>query len=290
MDDQSPRGIRRAYHTLRSWLGRLPAIWLVVLAASVAAGVAVVAYGGFTAYDYTMNNPVFCRSCHTMEVAWTRWASSEHNRVDCHSCHEQSITASARQVITFVVRRPERVGKHAEVPAERCQTCHTSGDPQWRQVAATAGHEVHAAAKKIECVTCHSTAIHRLKPSSQVCANCHEAQAVGARAIKISEMADFHCVDCHQFLRPNSPLRPTAQTCLRCHAALPTPPSTVGWPEGRAHTTLACSTCHKPHDRAKPVVNCTACHTAPKPEIHAPVMESQTPCTTCHQPHYWKMQ
>ncbi len=290
MDSDAPTGLRQLLRTLRAWALGLPTVWIVLVAAGVVIGIAVVAYGGFTVYDYTMNNPAFCRSCHIMETAWTRWSTSEHRKVDCHSCHEQSITESARQVITFAVRRPERVGKHAEVPADRCASCHASGNSVWRQIAATAGHQVHAIGKKIECVTCHSTSIHRLKPSTDICANCHEAQARGERAIKIAQMADFHCVDCHQFLRVNSPLRPTQETCLGCHAALPTPPRTVGWPEGRAHTTLACGTCHKPHEKAQPIVNCTSCHTAPKPEIHAPVMQAKTPCTTCHQPHYWKMQ
>src|SRR4030067_938529 len=115
-----------------------------------------------------------------MEGAGTRWASREHKKVNCHSCHEQSIAESARQVITFVVRRPERVGKHAEGPTARCASCHTSGDPSWKQVAATAGHGVHAEGKKIDCVTCHSTAIHRLKPAEQAGPKCNAAQAGGA--------------------------------------------------------------------------------------------------------------
>lgn len=272
---------------LWAWVAHLPRGWLIVLAGAAALTAALFIYGGFTVYDYTMNNPAFCRSCHTMEAAWTRWSTSEHRKVDCHACHEQSVVESARQVITFAVRRPERVGKHAEVPSLRCATCHTSGDPTWRQVAETAGHQVHAETRRIECVTCHSVAIHRLVRPPEICANCHEAQATGARAIKIAAMADFHCVDCHQFLRQNSPLRPTARSCLECHQALPVK-KTAGWPEGRAHAALTCATCHKPHERAAPIVNCTACHAAPKPEIHAQVVQSKTPCTTCHQPHYWK--
>jgi hypothetical protein len=226
-----------------------------------------------------------------MEVAWTRWASSEHRKVDCHACHKQSIEESARQVITFAVRRPERVGKHADVPSTRCQNCHTGGDPQWRQVAATAGHEVHAQARRIECVTCHSSAVHRLRPATAVCAGCHEAQATGARAIRIPQMADFHCVDCHQFLRANSPLRPTQETCLGCHQGIPAK-RTVGWPDERAHTALTCGTCHKPHEKAQPIATCTACHAAPSPAVHpketvAAGARSYATCTACHQPHKW---
>lgn len=287
-------GLVGLLHRVRVWLARLPRVWLAVLGGVVFIAAAVAAYGGYSAYDYTMNEPKFCRSCHIMETAWTRWNTSEHRNVDCHACHEQSVFESARQVITFATRHPERVGRHAEVPAERCATCHESGNPAWRQVAATAGHQIHAVQKKIECVTCHSTSVHRLRPSSEVCANCHQAQAGGERAIKIKEMADFHCVDCHQFLRPNSPLRPTRETCLSCHAALPTPPGTVGWPAGAPMSSLTCATCHKPHEKAQPVVTCTSCHAAPNPAIHpnetvAAGARSYTACTTCHQPHSWKI-
>jgi hypothetical protein len=294
MDQQTtPPNPPRGLDLLRAWLRGRSRLLLASLIAAGTAGIAVVAFGGYTVYDYTMNNPAFCRSCHTMEVAWTRWASSEHRKVDCHACHEQSIAESARQVVTFAVRRPERVGKHADVPAEQCQTCHTSGDAQWRQVAATAGHDVHAQTRRIECVTCHSTAVHRLRPATAVCAGCHEAQAVGARAIKIPQMADFHCIDCHEFLRPNSPLRPTQETCLGCHQGLPVT-QTVGWPEDRAHTSLACGTCHKPHEKVQPIVTCTSCHTAPNPAVHpkeilAAASRSYTTCTACHQPHVWKV-
>jgi len=288
VDEVTAGGWRRILHTVRAWARRLPRRWLIVLVGAAASTAALLVYGGVTVYDYAMNNPAFCRSCHTMEAAWNRWTTSEHRKVDCHACHEQSVIASARQVITFALRRPERVGKHAVVPSARCETCHTSGDPTWTQVAATAGHRVHAETRKIACVTCHSVAIHRLVRPPEICASCHEAQVSGVRAIKIAAMADFHCVDCHQFLRPSSPLRPTAQTCLGCHQALPVK-TTVGWPEGRAHATLSCATCHKPHERAAPLVDCASCHASPKPEIHAQVVQRRTPCTTCHQPHYWKV-
>src|SRR3972149_5398684 len=139
--------------------------------------------------------------------------------------------------------------------------CHTSGDPRGRQVAETAGHQVHAERRQIECVLCHSQAVHHIQPSTAVCAKCHQAQPIGARARKIPQMAEFHCVDCHQFLRLSSPLRPTRQTCLGCHQALP-PKKTVGFPPPVAPITLTCSPCRKPQDKVA--------HTAP------------TTCNTCH--------
>lgn len=285
----APSGERATLRGFVAWLGRLPRFALVAAAVLALIGLAAAAYAGYTAYDYTMNNPAFCRSCHIMEAAWTRWASSEHRAVDCHACHEQSITESARQVIVFAIRRPQRVGRHARVPAERCRTCHASGDPRWRQVAETAGHRVHAEQRHIECVVCHSQAVHRIRPVEDVCVRCHQAQTAGARAIKIAQMADFHCVDCHQFLRLDSPLRPTRLTCLGCHQALP-PRKTVGFPPPVAHITLTCSTCHKPHERPQPVVGCSSCHAAARPALHRRPAHSATTCTTCHRPHAWRVE
>lgn len=285
-----PRPFRDILSTLWAWARALPRAWLIVGIVVVAGFAAAVAFGGYTVYDYTMNNPAFCRSCHIMEAAWDRWSTSEHRKVACHSCHEQSVAESARQVVTFALRHPERVGKHAVVPTERCATCHESGDPAWKQVAQTAGHQVHAQSRGIQCVVCHSTAVHRIQPVADICANCHEAQVKGTRAIKIAGMADFHCVDCHQFLRSNSPLRPTRDTCLSCHQGLPTK-RTVGWPAG-APMAFACSTCHKPHEKAQPIVSCTSCHPAPNPAIHPQEVVAAggyTACIVCHQPHRWKL-
>src|SRR3989337_4352106 len=109
MDERPSSPIRQASDTVRAWLRGLSPLWLAFLSAVTVTGIPVVGFGGYTVYDYTMNNPAFCRSCHTMEVAWTRWASSEHKKVDCHSCHEQSIVESARQVVVVAFRQAERV-------------------------------------------------------------------------------------------------------------------------------------------------------------------------------------
>ena len=287
-ENRPPRGPRLA---VPGAYRRLPGPWRVAVAVGVAAAAVALALAGYSVYDYTMNNPAFCRSCHIMEAAWDRWATSEHRRVDCHDCHRQSVLESARQVIVFVLRQPRRVGRHAEVPAARCLSCHASGDPAWIQVARTAGHQVHAERRQIECVTCHSTGIHRIRSVPDVCARCHEAQAVGARAIQIAQMADFHCVDCHQFLRPNSPLRPTRQTCLQCHQGVP-PRRTAGFSDAAPHAGFSCATCHRPHEQARPVAACVLCHPAPAPAVHPAAAVTAGgrdvgACTPCHLPHRW---
>ncbi|MDR7483960.1 MAG: NapC/NirT family cytochrome c [Armatimonadota bacterium] len=251
-------------------------------------GLGVVAagfYGVARGVDYTMNDPNFCRSCHIMEPAWDRWQASEHRKVNCHACHEASIMDSARQVITFVIRQPERVGRHAVVPKEVCARCHESGDPRWRQVAATAGHRIHEQQRRIQCVVCHAPSVHRFTPPTEICGACHVAQTRGERVIKIRAMADQHCVDCHEFLRAETPLRPGRQTCLECHRLIP---REVGsWPPD-APMQFACSQCHRPHEQARPIVVCTTCHERPKPSIHPTEVLKTTPCTVCHRPHRWR--
>jgi nitrate/TMAO reductase-like tetraheme cytochrome c subunit len=241
-------------------------------------------YSAWRGYDYTKNDPTFCRSCHTMEEAWTRWETSEHRKVNCKSCHEASVIESARQVVTFVVRQPHQVGRHAVVPKQVCDQCHESGDPRWRQVEATAGHKIHAAQRHIECVVCHAPSIHRFKPPTEVCATCHVAQTTGERVVRIRAMADQHCTACHEFLRTDSPLRPDRRTCLECHRLTPGGASLF---PANAPMQFACSQCHQPHERRQSVLTCRVCHEKPRADIHPePVLQS-TACTVCHVPHRW---
>lgn len=267
---------------------------VLALPAPVAAGVMVVglvlaaagAYSAYRGYDYAMNDPAFCRSCHTMEEAWTRWEASEHRKVTCKACHKASIVESARQVVTFTIRRPHQVGKHAEVPKAVCARCHESNDPRWRQVAATAGHRIHEQQRGIECVVCHSPGIHRFTPPTAVCGTCHVAQTTGERAVKIRAMADQHCLTCHEFLRPAEALQPARETCLACHRLVP---REVGsWPAD-APMAFACSQCHRPHEQRQPVVACVACHQKPRADLHPPAVLAGTACTACHVPHRWRV-
>lgn len=243
-------------------------------------------YSAYRGYNYVMNNPAFCRSCHTMEDAWTQWQTSEHRNVNCHACHEASIVASAKQVVTFVVRQPHRVGTHAVVPREVCARCHASGSPRWSQVAETAGHRVHAEQRQIQCVVCHAPSIHRFRPVTEICGTCHVAQTRGERVVKIRAMADQHCTECHAFLRVDSPLRPGRQTCLECHQLIPS--QRGSWPAD-APMQFPCSQCHKPHERSQPVITCRTCHERPQPQMHPETVLKTTACTACHVPHRWKV-
>jgi len=243
--------------------------------------VAVLSFGIYLAVDfwnYMDNDPDFCNSCHIMEESWDKWASSEHAEVGCHSCHHQSIFASAALLVNFIFGDFERIEEHSAVPDHVCEECHESNDPKWIQVAATAGHEVHAEGQNIACTKCHSVSVHRFEPPGPICSVCHEDKHV-----EMEGMASMHCTACHEFLVHEEGLLPHRAGCLECHEALVNGEG-ITWPAD-APMQYECGECHKPHEQAKPVADCAACHTTDG--MHTTLSHSATPCITCHKPHAW---
>jgi hypothetical protein len=245
-------------------------------------------YGSFRIYNYTQHDPSFCRACHTMEVAWTKWENSEHSKVGCHSCHTVTPVGGAQLVLNYLMERPDRNTNHAHIPDQACEKCHYSGDPQWVQVEQTAGHKAHAEQQNIACQTCHGLRLHEFRPTTDICVACHFDHVEGqAKAIKVEQMQDLHCVECHEFLREDSPIRPTRLTCLGCHQDPANNRPGIVFPAG-APMSWDCRECHKPHDKANPVVDCIGCHTQAKSEgLHGASTHSQSRCIACHQPHKW---
>ncbi|MDP2727670.1 MAG: cytochrome c3 family protein [Dehalococcoidia bacterium] len=186
-------------------------------------------------------------------------------------------------VIDFAINQPTKVSKHAGISDEACLNCHGNGNPRWFQISSTAGHKVHFEEQEISCVKCHSTSIHRFSPPTEICKVCHTEEKV-----KITAMGERYCLDCHQFLTENSPLRPTRQTCLDCH--LKQAQTRVHWPEN-APMRFQCSQCHKPHVSESPVVSCLSCHQdVPKEGLHKATTHASSTCQTCHKPHEWEVQ
>ncbi|MHB8858898.1 MAG: NapC/NirT family cytochrome c [Thermoleophilia bacterium] len=280
------RWLVRKIKGIGSWIAHLPVVAKVVLGTLLVVVIFGGSYGSYRMYDYTQNDPEFCRSCHTMEVAWTKWSNSEHSKVACHSCHTVSPIGGAQLVVNYLMERPDRNTNHAAVSDKACEKCHYSGDPQWVQVENTAGHKTHAEGQNIACQTCHGMRLHSFRPSTEICAACHADHVAGQeKAIKVEQMRDMHCTECHPFLREDSPLRPTRETCLSCHQKLPN--TGVVFPDN-APMKWDCRECHKPHDQARPVVDCLSCHTDAKTNgLHGKTTHSQQTCKTCHQPHKW---
>jgi nitrate/TMAO reductase-like tetraheme cytochrome c subunit len=273
-----------------NWLLRLPIAVKLGLGAVLLILIFGGSYASYRIYDYTQNDPEFCRSCHTMEKAWTRWQESEHSNIGCHSCHHVSPVAGAQLIINYLLERPDQNTSHAKVEDSACETCHYSGDPTWVQVAQTAGHKVHADEQNIACQTCHGLRLHEFRPATEICVACHADHVQGeSMAIKVEGMKDMHCIECHPFLREDSPLRPTRETCLDCHQKTQTQDG-VTFPDN-APMEWDCRECHKPHQKDMPVVDCLSCHTnARQAGLHSGATHSQTACKECHKPHEWKVQ
>ena len=261
-------------------LRRLPRSLRIAGAIGVPVVVGGVLYSGGQVYNYTQNDPNFCRSCHTMEKAWTRWQTSEHKEVNCHYCHEVSPIGGAELVVSYMINRPDKPGEHAYVSDEKCKKCHESGDVKWVQVLDTAGHRIHAEEQDIPCTKCHSVSLHRFTPPEKVCGVCH-----GEKEMKVSQMGQLHCTSCHDYLRPDGELRPEREPCLSCHAAQGR--TDITWP-ANAPMQFKCSDCHQPHEQEKPVVDCNTCHSQVKQQgLHQKNTHSVVACQTCHRPHEW---
>ncbi len=264
-----PMRIARLYRLPR-WLQVLSGL-LLLLGSGIA----------YRVYDYTENDPNFCQSCHIMREAWDRWATSEHRRVNCHACHHQSKIEGLRQVWLTVVKQPEKVGPHGHLPLEVCQKCHFSGNPRWKQVAATAGHQVHAERERIPCWKCHAKSIHRFRPPSEICKECHTKQH-----IEVAPMGRLHCTNCHNFLAHQVALLPTRQDCLWCHQKEIT--KRVIFRED-SPMKFECQKCHNPHKKQSPLSSCQGCHQGIVASVRSNAQTHRN-CLSCHRPHTWKTQ
>ena len=240
------------------------------------AGIATGAYFLVDFYSYMQDDPEFCQTCHVMEDSWDRWATSEHSEVGCHECHHQSMLDSAGQLFNFIFTRTERIEKHASVQDEYCGNCHESGDPEWRQIAATAGHSRHSEEENIACMRCHATTVHRFEPPGVLCEICHIEQSM-----EVNRMDPMHCPVCHEFLAPGDEPLPTRSTCLDCHETIA---SHVTW-SADDPMQYPCGDCHLPHEAANAIVDCESCHTVDG--NHVMGAHEATPCATCHIPHDW---
>jgi nitrate/TMAO reductase-like tetraheme cytochrome c subunit len=244
-------------------------------------GLAIAIALGVRAYDYVENDPRFCTSCHLMGDAFAKWQTSVHREVGCHACHQQSMAESLDQLWKYVTLRPDRVAKHAEVDYTRCGACHLSRDPQWRQVADTAGHKVHFVRLGFECVGCHSKGVHKFVRPTDACGTCHAEQ------VKAQGMAALHCTSCHDFLATDHPLGdPRRRDCLACHERMQVSDERFA---ATAPMRFPCQKCHDPHRKPLPTVeDCLGCHHIRDFGLHAEAAHAD--CMSCHRPHLWRVE
>ncbi|HUF11713.1 MAG TPA: NapC/NirT family cytochrome c [Longimicrobiales bacterium] len=303
----------RFLFSLVARIGRLPRPVLFGAAVVLLAGGAVAVVVAYRTWDYIEHDNEFCLSCHVMQDPFERFAESEHRGLGCKACHKPTFVGRSRMALTQILENPEEIEEHAEVPNEKCVSCHVDGDPeQWTLISRSVGHRVHLESEDtslsgLRCVECHSSGVHEFAATSQTCAQagCHENVE-----IKLGRMGDFtiHCVACHDFSRPAdepalvatggadvrassvvAPLRPEAAECLSCHAMR----LLVGEiPEDEPHGAV-CGACHNPHEQTTPAQAVQSCAAS---ECHASA-DTITPmhrglpagtlerCTLCHAPH-----
>ena len=281
-----------------------------VLAAGAGVAVLVAGFAWFSlrSWNYMQHDNDFCSGCHVMAPAWQKFQTTKHARLSCHQCHQQSIFASARQLVLWVADRPGAIPAHSKVPNARCIACHVQGDAKrWKQIAATEGHRLHLESPRLpglQCVRCHGFSVHQFVPSDLTCgqAGCHTS--IRIRLGKMSNVTALHCAVCHVFTRqaaaPTSVsdslrrwLTPTRVECFSCHAMqkLMVDQQLAHDPHG-----AVCGACHNPHtqtEAAQAVRSCTnaGCHA--RPETITPFHRGLGPaalasCTSCHKPHSWK--
>ena len=266
------------------------------------------AIAGYRTYDYVEHDNEFCLSCHLMVEPYELFARSAHRDMGCKACHKPSFAARSQMALSQIVVNPDSIRHHAEVPNEKCASCHIEGDPErWESIRNSAGHRVHLESddpvlEGLQCVECHSSSLHQFTAASETCAqsDCHtdsDVQLGGMGNLTI------HCTACHGFSDPvpeGVPLEaalaavePDAEACLSCHAMR----TLVEMPPNEPHDAV-CGSCHNPHEQLTPedaVETCATseCHT--DPEELTPMHRGLDPgelsaCTQCHEAHHWEIE
>ncbi len=293
---------------MRGWAARRPVWVLSAVALLGAAGVGSGGYYAYQTYDWVQHDNDFCLSCHLMQQPYQLFAQSAHRGLGCKACHHPTFAARSQMALTQIIEQPDSLATHAEVPNEKCASCHIEGDPEkWEVIANTAGHRVHLESddpslQGLQCVQCHSTSLHQFAATDETCAQsgCHTDVK-----IQLGKMGNFtiHCVACHSFNAPveaqtsvtqaRAVLAPTSNECLSCHVMR----TLVDIPPDEPHRAV-CSTCHNPHTQTTPhqaVETCaqSGCHD--NVETLSPFHRGLNhrdveDCTTCHKAHTFRVQ
>ena len=197
----------------------------------------------------------------------------------------------------------------APVDASQCMTCHESAVKGMQ-------HTGHATVPG-KCTSCHAGAAEHMaaqlegrtdvptpafprkdhQAASATCLGCHEKDSQANWHSSAHDRKNVSCTTCHSVHAPKSAraqlkTRTDSETCFECHKSeraksLRTSHHPVR--EGK----LGCTSCHNPHDGARPKMLkaestnelCYTCHTEKRGPFlfeHAPVRED---CASCHDPH-----
>ena len=299
---------------IRAWLAsRTSGVKLAIAAVAVVLIAGTAALGTVT-WNYTQHSNDFCSGCHIMNPAFQKFGAekNKHAKLSCHDCHQQSLYASARQVYLWVAERPEKIGPHARVPNNVCETCHITKDTAaWQRVASTAGHRVHlesdsSALKNIQCVKCHGVELHRFASVNETCgqSGCHKPSETNIALGKMAEQTDLHCISCHAFTADvpllatrdsaRGTLVPGKPECLGCHKMQKV---LADFDAAKDPHGGKCGTCHNPHVQKTAAAAANSCTTSGchanwrDTPFHVGASHKQiaSRCLTCHLPHAAKV-
>lgn len=289
------------------WFRSLPPVGLAFLGLVVASLFVAGGVMAYRTYDYVEHDNDFCMSCHLMAEPYELFGQSAHRDMGCKACHKPSFAGRSRMALTQILEQPDSIAVHAEVPNEKCASCHIDGNPEeWVLVANSAGHRVHLESddpelQGLQCVQCHSSSLHEFAATDQTCAQsgCHTDVE-----IRLGRMGDFtiHCAACHGFNQvvadeaelavARAAVAPTGDECLSCHVMR----TLVDMPPDEPHDQV-CSACHNPHEQDTPAQAVETCATV---GCHNDVQELSAfhrgldhptvqDCTTCHVAHEFRL-
>ena len=300
-------GIGGMLGRIGGWFRSLPPVGLAFLGLVVLSLFVAGSVTAYRTYDYIEHDNDFCMSCHLMAEPYELFGQSAHRDLGCKACHHPSFAGRSQMALTQIIEQPDSLAAHAEVPNEKCASCHIDGNPEeWVLIANSAGHRVHLESddpelQGLQCVQCHSSSLHEFAATDQTCAQsgCHEDVE-----IRLGRMGDFtiHCAACHGFNRvlpeqaglaeARAAVAPTGDECLSCHAMR----TLVEMPPDEPHDQV-CSACHNPHEQETPA---QAVETCASVGCHNDVQDLSSfhrgldhlvveDCTTCHQAHEFRV-
>ncbi len=144
---------------------------------------------GFRHYQYTRQDPDFCKSCHSMQEAFSTWQMSKHRDVICQECHKMSLIEQNRMLISFVVQGNETESSdqnHGRIsPWQACRTCHLTEEVDGTfRLRNSYRHSRHLFMLKTDCSSCHAGALHDFTPNRHACPDCHSEQVMDEQAFK----------------------------------------------------------------------------------------------------------
>lgn len=249
-----------------------------------------------------VNTPNTCAACHTNDYNQTTKPNHSTSQIPktCETCHTTAgwVPSTFNHTAVYPL-----VGSHTSVA---CIDCHTTGYVNTPNTCAachtndynqTTNPNHTAALFPKTCETCHTptawvpssfnhATIYPLTGahSKVTCTQCH----ANGYANTPGTCEGCHTTDYNQTTNPNHATSQFPKTCETCHTTTAWIPSnfnhTAVYPLTGAHTTVACTACHKNGYPNTPT-NCVGCH---QPDYNSSANPSHTKigistdCKLCH--------